>query len=185
MAKIIKTKIGLRKAFDKCSEEVRAYFEHLPRLVEEFPLDVCLSYMFARMELAQNMALYCGVVKVHRVHISLARNAVNGSHMTREGFRDQYRTVFDTDPPAAAQEDLRIAEKVRDSVMHGKPTSDGKLRNAIAEVLWYAEEINKQLTGKAGFKPFCSSLQGFSGSAKKLDKSTSRWILKGMGFEIR
>lgn len=59
-----------------------------------------------------------------------------------------------------------------------------QLRNAIAAVLQYAEEINEQLEKKAGIKPFCNSLKGFKGRKTPLDRSTTRWVLKGMGFNI-
>ena len=67
--------------------------------------------------------------------------------------------------------------------MHGKNTTDDAIRNAIARVLEYAEEVNKQLHGRYGLKPF-GSLQGFAGKSKKLDKRTSQFVLKGIGFSI-
>lgn len=60
----IKTKKSLLKVYNSCSSGVQRYFEHLPKLLDEFPLNVALAYAFSRLELAQNMALYCGVVKV-------------------------------------------------------------------------------------------------------------------------
>lgn len=183
MAQQIKTKRGLLKVHQGCSMEVQGYFEHLPKLLDEFPLDVALAYAFARLELAQNMALYCGVVKVHRADGELARKVVSTHHMTREGFVGLYRTVFDFDLPKSAAQALKIAEDTRDAVMHGKPATDDRLRNAIARVLEYAEAINGQLNREHGIRPF-GDLRGFSGRAKKLEKKTTRFMLKGMGFTI-
>jgi hypothetical protein len=103
--------------------------------------------------------------------------------MTREGFVKLYTTVFDIDLPKAAHADLKSAEGTRDEIMHGKRASDDRVRNAIARVLEYASEINQQLSTKHGLKPF-GSLQGFAGRSKKLDKRTSRFVLKGMGFAL-
>lgn len=184
MATQIKGKPGLKNAFAACSKDVRGYFEHIPRLLDEFPMDVCLSYVFARLELGQNMALYCGAVRIHRADGEVAKNAISTHHMTRPGFVELYKTVFDVDLPKAAHADLEKAEKTRDKIMHGKGADDGEIRNAIAQVLEYAEEVNKQLGAKHGFKPF-GPLRGFAGGkAKRLDKRTSRFLLKGMGFSI-
>jgi len=179
----IKSKPGLKKAYNSCSKEVREYFEHISELLDDFPMDVCLAYVFARLELGQNMALYCGAVRIHRVNAEVARNAVGTHHMTRENFVALYKTVFDLDLPSDAHADLKSAEKTRDMIMHGKGANDDTIRNAIARVLEYAEEINKKLHAKYGLKPY-GSLQGFAGKSKKLDKRTSRFLLKGMGFAI-
>jgi hypothetical protein len=183
MAKQISSKPGLVNAYNDCTQEVRDYFEHIPKLLDEFPMDVCLAYVFARLELGQNMALYCGVVKIHKANAELARKAVGIQHMTRDLFVTLYKTVFGVDLPAAAHADLEAAEKTRDTVMHGKSATDDRIRNAISRVLEYAEAMNTQLDAQHGLKPF-GSLQGFSGKSKKLDKQTTRFMLKGMGFSI-
>ncbi len=183
MPTAIKSKNGLKKAYESSPAEVRDYFQHLPKLLEEFPLDVCLAYAFSRLELGQNMALYCGAVRIHKVDTELARNAVGTHHMTRESFVTLYKTVFDIDLPKTAHADLKSAEDTRDSIMHGKQASDDNVRNAIARVLEYATEINQQLSKKHGLKPF-GNLKGFAGRAMKHDKRTSRFVLKGMGFAI-
>lgn len=184
VARQIKTCRGLVNEFGRCSTEVKGYFPHLPKLVEQFPLDVCLAYMFARMEQGQNLALYCGIVKVHKADATLAWQGIQSHHITRDEFRKKFRVVFSADPAKAAQKDLAVAEKVRDAVMHGKSVNDAQKRDAVAAVFWYAEEINKQLDSVAGFKPFRPSLKGFKGRARSLDKNTTRWILKGMGFDL-
>jgi len=179
----IKSKRGLLKSYDGCSTGVREYFEHIPTLVEQYPLDVVLAYAFARLELGQNMALYCGAVKVHKANAEVATKAVSTHHMTREGFVDLYATVFGFDLPSSAAKALKTAEDTRDAVMHGKRATDDRLRNAIARVLEYAEAINGQLSKKHQLRPF-GNLRGFSGRAKKLGKSTTRFMLKGMGFTL-
>ena len=166
-----------------CSQEVREYFEHIPRLLDEFSMDVCLAYVFSRLELGQNMALYCGVVKVHKADKVVASSAVGSQHITRDTFVTLFETVFGHSLPQAAHNDLKSAQKTRDLIMHGKNASPDRIRNAIAQVLEYAEAINDQLGQNHGFKPF-GSLQGFAGWTKKLDKRTTRFMLKGMGFSL-
>ncbi len=179
----IKSKRGLEKAYRKAPSEIRDYFEHLAALLGDFPMAISLAYAFSRLELGQNMALYCGVVRIHRVNADIAKNAIGTHHMTRDGFVNLYETVFDLTLPDAARKDLKSAETTRDELMHGKSVKDDDVRNASARVLEFAEEINKQLDKEHGLKPF-GNLKGFSGRSKKLDKGTSRFVLKGMGFAI-
>jgi len=183
MAKQIKTKVGLLKIFNGCSDRVKSYFEHLPKLLDNFPLEVTLAYCFARLELGQNMALYCGVVKLHRANTEIASSVVSTHQMTRPGFLKLYQTVFGFDLPKAAATSLKTAEDTRDTVMHGKRTSDDRLRNAIARVLEYSDAMNSQLNQKCGLRPF-GNLRGFAGRMVKLDPRTTRFMLKGMGFTL-
>ena len=90
---------GLTNLFDQCSAETQRHFEHLPSLLDAYPLQVALGYTFHRLELGQNMALYCGVVKVHRADSTVARNAIDSHHMTRKGFEELYEKVFDLSLP--------------------------------------------------------------------------------------
>lgn len=183
MAHAIKSRNGLHKAYNRAPASIRGYFKHMPELIDAFAYTVCLAYAFAQLALAQNMALYCGFVKLFRADAELARRAVGTHHMTREGFVDLYKVVFGFDLPQSAASALKTAEEMRDHVMHGKPTTDDRIRNAIARVLEYAAAINQQLKGSCGVEPF-GELRGFAGAAKKLDKRTTRFMLKGMGFAL-
>ena len=73
------------------------------------------------------------------------------------------------------------AEKVRDLILHGKQVSEVDKRKAVVDVLEYAKSFNAEVSRIAGFKPF-GSLKGFKGRGQPLDKSTSRWVLKGVGL---
>jgi len=70
--------------------------------------------------------------------------------------------------------------------MHGKSVSDPDKRKAISLALHYAEGMNRLIavTKNLGFRPFTGDLRGFIGALGFLDKSTTRWILKGMGFGL-
>ena len=73
------------------------------------------------------------------------------------------------------------AEKVRDLILHGKQVSEVDKRKALVDVLEFAKSFNAEVSHIAGFKHF-GSLKGFKGRARPLDKSTSRWVLKGIGL---
>ncbi len=173
----------LKAKYDSAPKELRDYLSHLPKLLEDFPLDVSISYVFSKVELAHNMSLYCGVIKIHKTNHEVTRAAIEKHHMTREGFLEQFTTVFSTPIPNEIAEPLERAEEIRDKIMHGKHTTERDKREAINKVLDYAESFNELVHGIAKLKPF-GSLQGFKGRAKSLDKSSSRWILKGMGFTL-
>ena len=184
MAKPIKTKIGLLKVLNSCSDSVQSYFEHLPKLLDDFPLEVTLAYCFARLELGQNMALYCGAVKLHRANAEIASSVVSTHRMDRKGFLKLYETVYGFEPPEAAGTSLKTAENTRDTLMHGKKPSVDSLRNAIARVLEYSDAMNSQLNARRGLRPF-GDLRGFAGKAKKLDRRTTVFMLRGMGFNLK
>jgi len=184
MAKQIKTRQGLINKLRRFPDEIQEHFKHLESLINDYPLKVALGYVFFRLELGQNMALYCGIVKLHRANSTVARNAINTHHMTRQKFIELYKTIYDIELPEKARQDLKIAERTRDTVMHGGETTDDRLRNAISLVLEYTIAVNRQLYKKSQIKPFSGSLRGFAGRSKKLDPNITRFMLKGMGFGI-
>ena len=177
----IKSKPGLLNYFTSLPIEVRSCFQHLPELVEQFPLNVALAYVFAEIELGQRLTLYCGIVKLHRGHADLAYRAIEKHDLTRAGFRALYCAIYGKAVPDDVTELLIVAEAARDRVMHGKAATDDQKRNAIAHALAYAVALNKRTTELGGPKPF-GDLRGFKGATHSLDKSTTRWMLKGMGF---
>ena len=81
--------------YKKMPDDVQSYFNAVPGLAQDYPWEVSLSYQFGRVELAHNMTLYCGVVKLHQVDSSLARRAVEAHHITRERFTDLFETIFE------------------------------------------------------------------------------------------
>ncbi|MBA7478395.1 hypothetical protein ES707_13818 [subsurface metagenome] len=173
----------LKQHFDNAPVQVREYFYALPHLLEYFSLDVALAYVFARVELAHNMALYCGVVKMHKANSEVANSAIDASHMTREDFLEMFKTVFGRHLAPDIRNLLEIAKKVRDRVMHGKRTLEDEKREAIAKVIQYATKFNETVYAAAMFRPF-GNLRGFHGRGKSLPKTTTRWVLKGMGFPL-
>ncbi len=173
----------LIQKFNDAPTQVREHFSNLPGLLEDFPLDVALAYIFYRVELAHNMALYCGVVKIHKANKEIANPAIDANHITREDFLKMFKIVFDRDLPTTTSNLLKNAEQVRDRVMHGKRTSDPEKREAIVKVIQYATEFNEAVYAAAQFRPF-GNLRGFHGRGESLTKATTRWVLKGMGFPL-
>ncbi len=178
-----KTWKGVVKRFKALPGAIQHYFEHFPKLAADFPWEVSLAYAFSRLELAHNMAIYCGAVKLHRADGTLARVAVQNYHMTRDGFADLFQTIHAKPIPPTIQKLLRDASDIRDRTLHGKQTTPEEHRRALTDLFEYSEQFNTFVQATSGFKPF-NDLRGFKGRATPLDKSTTRWLLKGMGFPM-
>jgi hypothetical protein len=171
----------LKQDFDDAPEQVQEYFSDLPSLLENFPLDVALAYVLFRVELAHNMALYCGVVKIHNASKEVAGAAIEANHMTRDSFLELFKTVFNRELPTEVCNHLENAQGIRDRVIHGKRTLEQKKREAIIEVIQYAEKFNEIVYAAAKFRPF-GNLEGLQGQGQSLSKATTRLVLKGMDF---
>lgn len=172
---------GILKKFRALPEDLQAYLPHFTSLAEDYPWDVSISYLFAQTELAQNMTVYGGVVKLHRVDAAVAKSTVDSHHMTRDRFRELYKIITGEGISAEAIKSAKDAERIRDRILHGKNVSESDKRKAVIAILKYAHLLNEQIFKDAGFRPF-GSMQGFKGRATSLDKSTSKWVLTGMGL---
>jgi hypothetical protein len=184
---IARNRVGIKTQHASLPEEIRAFFPEVPELIDSsFSLDILLAYLFFRIEQGQRLTLYCGARKLHRTESTLTWKAIDSHDLTRAGFRDLFRTIYGFDMDKAAADSLADAEKIRDKLMHGKVLTEKDKREAISKVMHYAKEVNDLIAVKKslGFKPFCGDLRGFVGRLEPLDRSTTRWILKGMGFAI-
>jgi hypothetical protein len=175
---------AIQERLHNSTTHVKWYFDQLHDLLEDgYPYEVSLAYLFLRSERAHNRALYCGAVKLHRASTELADRAVNSHHLSRDGFLTLYASVFGKPIKRTTRAKIEEAESVRDRVIHGKLVSDADMREAHIDVIEYAEALNEDIEEIAGFSPF-GDLRGFKGRAEPLDNSTSRWLLKGLGFNI-
>ena len=174
---------GVRNKLLEAPEEVQEYFAPAQELIERYPWEVSLSYLFSRLERAHLMALYCGVVKLHRVDKGLAKNAVERFENKPTDFRTLFHDVFGRKLPSRLVAKFEDAQNVRNNVLHGKKVSERDFRRAIVAIIEYATGFNTRCFDLGGFRPF-GSLQGFKGAAASLDKSTSRWVLKGIGLPL-
>jgi hypothetical protein len=173
----------LQRLFASAPPDVQWYFQYLPRLLPDFPYEVAIAYMSALVETAKHMTLYCGIVKLHMAESEMTRAALRSDFMERKRFLDLYRIVFGQPVAPQALLSLERAEETRDMVLHGKVPSAPEMRQAIADFLTFATEFNGMVQAHAGFRPF-GQLTGFKGARAALDRSTTRWLLKGMGLNI-
>ena len=185
----IKSIPGLKNYYAGRSEDVQWYFEHVPKLLDDYPnMEVCLAYAFSQLEMGYVMALYAGAVRVHNVDTELARRAVEIEHISTEDWPRIYKAIFNVGPPRAAGKDMEAARQTRNLILHGrakvlpKTEINRRVRQAIACVLHCADEINNQLEEKYQLKPF-GNLAGFAGPHPRLRAGTSKLVLRGMGFK--
>lgn len=181
----IKSKPGLKNFYFNRSEEVKDYFSYLPQLINNgFPLNICLAYCFYRVEVAHNQCIYCGIVKLHKADAGFTRRIVDEWDMYRGDFSEKFELIYGYKRPLRLTEGIQEAASVRDDVMHGSTKTPSDKREAIGITLRYAEAFNSFVDDKAGLRPFTDDLRGFKGRASSVDKNTTRWILKGMGFNV-
>jgi hypothetical protein len=181
----IPTYIALNKFYEKRTQEVKGYFDHLPDIIgNDLPYEISLAYVFLKCEQAQNRALYGAVVKLHRGRKDFVSRVMNYQHLTRDGYKEIYKNVLGASISDDTAKKLKEAEKTRDKVIHGKDVPDNDLREAIADVLEYAEMFNSEVYDIAGFKPF-GSMKGFKGRADSLDNRTTKWVMRGLGFGVK
>jgi len=169
------------RRFEPSTDSVRWYLSPLEDLIKRCPWEASIAWVFLRIEQVQHRALYCGIVKLHRVDKDLAEVALEGWQITREGFDKLFEVVFGVKLPASVRDKIKRAEGVRDKVIHGKKTTAADIRDSLVDAIAFAERLNAELKRLAGVEP-CASIKGFKGRGQTHDKKTSRWILKGMGF---
>ncbi len=165
----IKSKPGLLNFYRRLPGEVRNSFQHLPRLVDEFPLDVSVAHVLAQIESGQRAALYCGIRKLHKADKHITWKAVGAHHLSRADFRSKFEMIYSKAIPESTIRLVTVAEAARDLVMHGKDVSDDNKRNGIGHALQYAVEINDLTVSCGGPAPF-GDLRGFGGRGDSLDK---------------
>ncbi len=184
---IVKSRPGLKNLYSSLSADVQAFFGDFPALVDSaFSLDILLAYVFFRMEYGQRLTLYCGARKLHKTESSLTWCALDVQHITREDFRDLFSKIYGFPIDDTTSACIKDAEGIRDRLMHGRDLEESDKREAVSKALQYAERMNDLIERKKahGLKPFSGDLRGFAGRGESLDKSTTRWILKGMGFTL-
>jgi hypothetical protein len=178
---------GLKTVFYTMPAEVQSFFTDLPALIDsDFSLDIALAYTFFRLEQGQRLTLYCGARKLHRTDSQLTWKAIDTHDLRRGDFKHLFKTIYNFSVSQVAEKCLADAQSVRDDLMHGRQPEDGRQREAICKVLFYCKEMNELIavTNKNSFRPITGDLRGIVGRLEALDPSTTRWILKGMGFSI-
>ena len=177
------------RAFEGAPDEVRAFLPDLPHLMQDralrHGLAAALAYAFHRLEVAHRRALFLGLVRLHGVGPELARRATENEHLSREHFQRLFREVLRAPLPAEARTLLDVATGVRDDLVHGKQVRPASLRKALMAVTAYACELHGFcVEGEPGLSPFREDVHGLVPPAdRRLTNATSRFVLRGMGFE--
>jgi hypothetical protein len=171
------------RCFIYLPQHIQDHFEHFQRLFEDrnLPLEVPLSYLFSRVELAQRDVLYCGVVKLHHGQSDIARKIIRQHHITRESFGELFANVYGERLVAEVPKRLETAANIRDRALHGSEPSQPEMRNAIVDVLEYAKMLDDSVFRLAGFRPF-GNLRGVLAGRNRLPGRTTTWLMKGFGF---
>lgn len=172
---------GVINHFQAAPERVQSYFPHFVALVEGYDWEVSISYVFSRIEQAKRMAIYCGITKLHWAESALTWKLVSEDHLSRGRFHELFKIVFGKKIPDSICENLEAAENVRDKIAHGMSWTAADARVAMTQVVDFATEFNAFVDREAGFQPF-GDLRGYKGRKEPLTKSTTRWILRGMGI---
>ena len=180
MKKIIKSYKGILTEYQSLPENIQKYFEYLPELIKG-DYEIAIAYLFFKIEQGQNRLLYGGAVKLFAADIEVARNIVNYHHLTRDGFKQIYKNIFNKSLPDRIIKQLKEAEKTRDKVVHGKQVKEDQLRQAITDCLIYAKLVNEEIKNIASFEPF-GDMRGFKGRKESLSKDVTHFLLKGLGF---
>lgn len=175
---------GLIKKRQACSQPVRDYYASLDSLVTDYVYEISIAYCFLKLEQAYNRALYGGVRKVRKVHTDIARSILDKQHLTRDGFLTLYQATFDKPLSDEVQKKIKYAEKIRDRIIHGKGVEDKDARHCLSDVLDFSEGLESEVQASASFSPF-GDMRGVTGRATSLDKSTSRLVMKGLGFALK
>ena len=165
----------------------RNYFFGVPRLLTgtNANLPAALADKFHLIETAHHRVLYGCLCRMHDANSVISRKAVDVQHMTRPKFRELFKNVIGKEIPDPILAMSKSAEDFRDKALHGKGVSDAELWSAIQSLTRYAIELNKFVKGEAHFEAF-GDMRGVVGrrGGTPLSQQTTRWLLKGMGFDL-
>lgn len=167
--------------YNQIPDGVRKYFLDLEELLKNSKWEISISYMFSRIEQAKRRTIYCGIVKKHWCDANLTWILVNKDYLSRQRFYDLFEIVFDKKIPTELVEKLKKGEKVRDKISHGMSWKPAEAREGVVSLLDFSEEFDDFVYELDNFRPF-GNLKGFKGRKVPLTKSTTRWVLKGMGI---
>lgn len=172
---------SLIRHFQGQSQQIQDYLGNFENLIQSYSYEVTVAYCFFKLEQAYNRTLYGGARKLHKVQHQVLTQVLDRQHLSREGFLTFYNVIFGKAVTTSTQSKIKFAEKIRDRIIHGKSVPNVDSRRCLAELLDFATELDKEVQAAAGFSPF-ADMRGLNGSRTSLDKATTRWVLRGMGF---
>jgi hypothetical protein len=110
---------------------------------------------------------------------SLVERELQGRSFTRKSFRDSIYSLTGIDISKGDYTALERAERVRDTIFHGRRATDADKREAISNCLTFIGLFGEIVRQKTGKNPF-ATLRGLTSRIKPLDRAQSNWILKGV-----
>lgn len=173
---------ALQAHFGAKPRYLREFFWHMPGLIQASEtFEIALAYSFLRTELAQNRMLYGGAVRLYQAHSEVAQSLVDAQHLTRSTFKELYKNTFGKIISGGVDTHFKNAQRVRNRIIHGKRVQTPDIRNALAEIFDYASGLDGEVCAIANFHPF-GDMRGIRGRQGSLNKKTTRWLMKGLGY---
>jgi hypothetical protein len=117
--------------FHSKPQAVKKYFPAFEDLVKDYSWDVCVPYIYSRVEAAKHMTIYCGIVKLHWTDANLTRSLVDKDYMSRSRFIELFKIVFNRQILPNLQATLERGEAVRDRIVHGKHWTQAEARKCL------------------------------------------------------
>lgn len=176
-------KQGVIDAFNASSARTKEYYAIVPGLIEHHKPDVALAYVFDRAAAAHNATIVAGLVVKHRAHRDVAREIASFQECAWDEFHYEYQTVFGSVIPESVSAIYGEANEVRRHFLSGKRVSSKDLCATVSQMLKYSDELDAFVYSDARIHPF-SDLSKTKSRGAALDKNSTRWVLKGMGFPI-
>lgn len=177
------TKQHVIDVFNASSKRTQEYFRHVPNLIEQFVPEVAVGYVFDRTAAAHNGVIVAGLVVKHKAHRDVAREIAVFQECAWEEFHYEYQTVFGNVIPEAISQQYIYANEKRRALLAGKRVSSKDQCEVIEVILQYADTLDEFVAKNSRLHPF-SDLSKAKPRGNALDKESTRWVLKGMGFPM-
>lgn len=173
---------GLKSQYDALGEDVRSFLSKLGPLLDDGKnYDIALAYCFMKLEEGHHRALACGLVCIHNCDAATVGRELQRQQFTEEKYRSVFKNVFSEDIPNSAREDLARVQKIRNTLVHGKATTNPQLKEAVYHVFKYMTTVGAFVKDKTDKNPY-GDLRGLSGRKTPLPTNSTIWILKGFGL---
>jgi hypothetical protein len=169
--------------FNNSTARTQEHFRHVPSLIQQYQPSVALGYVFDRTAEAHNAIIVAGLVVKHRAYRDVAREIASFQECTWDEFHYEFQTVFGSVIPETASDPYIFANEMRRALMSGKRVSSKDQCAVIENVLRYADAFDAFVWADARLHPF-SDLSKVKSRGAALDKESTRWVLKGMGFPL-
>ncbi|NNE36590.1 MAG: hypothetical protein HKN13_15255 [Rhodothermales bacterium] len=170
-------------AYNEATARTKEHFRHVPSLIEQYKPEVAVGYVFDCASAAHNATIVAGLVTKHKAHRAVAREVAVFQECAWDEFHYEYQTVFGSVIPEAVSILFGEANELRRALLSGKRVSSKDQCGLIIQMLQYADALDEFVYADARIHPF-ADLSSAKPRGSSLDKSSTRWVLKGMGFPI-